>query len=715
MWYHQKTGGGPKKATKKPVFAALKLRRYFVKAALKSRVKLLIERRSGRYKMTEAKKEPAQKQKKVRRHTGQAALVVYDFVIFLLVCLIMLILYQNRSAEEVLGPLDLVIHILLAAVPVFTARFIGKVYNQIWRYGGIQCYIRLLVVDACAFAVYILLELFLPLPTHITVSRGFSVYCANLLGALALRMFYRYAYKCGNTRTGFGRFLMGLFNFFARSGSGTSHEVRLSVSNVMILGAGDEGSALAEELISDAESSYIPKFFADTNPDKIGRQIHGLKIYDAKAVTDIMLREYEISDIIFADPGLDEETAKTLYTKYRDWGFKVRTFDHNQLRTEVSERGKLRSMGLDDLLFRKPKSILDSKTASFYKGKRVLVTGGGGSIGAELCRILAKMKPAMIVIADIYENGAYDVKQELKIIYGDELDVRIEIVSVTNKPGLLKIFEKYRPEVVLNAAAHKHVPLMENNCVEAAYNNVFGTLNTVQCAVETGAERFIMLSTDKAVNPTNVMGATKRLCEMIIAAYAAEEGNKVNFSATRFGNVLGSAGSVVPLFKKQIAYGGPVTVTDKRIIRYFMSISEAASLVLISGAMAASGELFVLDMGEPVKILELAETMIRISGLRPYVDIDIVETGLRPGEKLYEELLLRTENLDKTPNEMIFIERDRPHSLKDVEAKLEILKKAVDTGDDARVREALMEIVPEFKDPEDVNCNVGMPEDDENS
>ncbi|MBO4261248.1 MAG: polysaccharide biosynthesis protein, partial [Clostridia bacterium] len=355
---------------------------------------------------------------------------------------------------------------------------------------------------------------------------------------------------------------------------------------------------------------------------------------------------------------------------------------------------------------RKPRSILDGKTAAYYKGKRVLVTGGGGSIGAELCRILAKMKPSLIVIVDIYENGAYDVRQELKIIYGDEIDVKIEIVSVTNYYGLLKTFKKYKPEVVLHAAAHKHVPLMEENCVEAAYNNVFGTLNTVKCAVESGAERFIMLSTDKAVNPTNVMGATKRLCEMIVAAYAAKEGNTVNFSATRFGNVLGSAGSVVPLFRKQIAYGGPLTVTDKRIIRYFMSISEAASLVLISGAMAASGELFVLDMGEPVKIIELAETMIRLSGLRPYVDIDIDEIGLRPGEKLYEELLLKTENLDKTPNELIFIERDVPHSLGEVEAKLSLLKDAIETGDDAKVKETLMRIVPEYRTPEDVNGNV---------
>ncbi len=658
--------------------------------------------------MTEITTGNGEKSKKIKKHTGQAALVVYDFIIYLVACLILLVLYRNTSAEGTLGISDIIIHVALAGVPVFLARAVGGIYKQIWRYGGIQGYIRLLVTDACAFAVYIVLELFLPIPQHITVARGFSIYCANLLGALAIRMIYRYAYKCGNSRTPYGRFLLFLLSVFSLSKESAAHEVRGGLSNVMILGAGDEGIALAEEMISDPESNYVPKLFADISRDKIGRQIHGIKIYDASSVTDVMLREYEISEIIFALPGLDEETARKLYKKYRDWGFKVRTYEYNVLKDSGSERGRLRNVSLDDLLFRKPRSILDEKTAAYYKGKRVLVTGGGGSIGAELCRILAKMGPKMIVIVDIYENGAYDVKQELRIIYGDSIDVRIEIVSVTNYEGLLKIFQKYRPEVVLNAAAHKHVPLMENNCVEAAYNNVFGTLNTVKCAVETGAERFIMISTDKAVNPTNVMGATKRLCEMIVAAYAAEEGNTVNFSSTRFGNVLGSAGSVVPLFKKQIAYGGPVTVTDKRIIRYFMSISEAASLVLIAGAMAASGELFVLDMGEPVKIIELAETMIRVAGLRPYVDIDITEIGLRPGEKLYEELLLKTEHLDKTQNELIFIERDTPQTLKEVEKKLEILKKAIDTGKDDAVRDALKEIVPGFRSPEDVNGSVSQ-------
>ena len=299
------------------------------------------------------------------------------------------------------------------------------------------------------------------------------------------------------------------------------------------------------------------------------------------------------------------------------------------------------------MLFRKPIEVADEKTGAFYRGKVVLITGGGGSIGSELCRQIAKMQPRRLVILDVYENGAYDVQQELKIAYGDALDLRVEILSVCNREALEQIFATYRPDVVLHAAAHKHVPLMEHNCCEAIENNVFGTLNTVELSEKYGVGRFMMVSTDKAVNPTNVMGATKRMCEMIVQSHSRTS-TTTTFSATRFGNVLGSAGSVIPLFRRQIMNGGPITVTDKRIIRYFMTIPEASQLVLQSGAMAKNGELFVLDMGRPVKILDLAENMVRLSGYEPYRDIDIIETGLRPGEKLYEELLVKTEELGKT-------------------------------------------------------------------
>ena len=281
------------------------------------------------------------------------------------------------------------------------------------------------------------------------------------------------------------------------------------------------------------------------------------------------------------------------------------------------------------------------------------------------------------------------------------MDLEIEICSITNLVALRRVFDKYHPQIVINAAAHKHVPLMEKNCIEAVYNNVFGTRNLVTVCEEFQVQRFMMVSTDKAVNPTNVMGATKRMCEMIVGS-AGTRGNTV-YSATRFGNVLGSAGSVIPLFKRQIAHGGPITLTDKRIIRYFMTIPEASQLVLQSGAMARNGELFVLDMGQPVKILELAENMIRLSGVE---GIEIVETGLRPGEKLYEELLVKTEALDRTENSLIFIERDTPLPWEEIQRRLKVLEDACATGDDDAVRQALKQVVPTFHSPEEVNAKA---------
>ncbi len=358
---------------------------------------------------------------------------------------------------------------------------------------------------------------------------------------------------------------------------------------------------------------------------------------------------------------------------------------------------------MEELLFRKPIQISNDRIEAYYKNKVVLITGGGGSIGSELCRQIAQMHPKSLIILDIYENGAYDIQQELLIQYGDNLDVHIEILSICDATDVDKIFFTYHPDIVLHAAAHKHVPLMEHNCCEAIKNNVFGTLNVVHAAEKYGVGRFIMVSTDKAVNPTNVMGATKRMCEMIVQSYSCKRSNTI-FSATRFGNVLGSAGSVIPLFRKQILNGGPVTVTDRRMMRYFMTIQEASQLVLLSGSMAKNGELFVLDMGKPIKILDLAENMIRLSGYKPYQDIQIVEIGLRPGEKLYEELLINTSDLDATDNQLIFVEQDKPLPIEAIEEKLNLLTAAAETGNNQLARETLKSVVPTFKAPDEINC-----------
>lgn len=621
-------------------------------------------------------------------------LVVYDIFILFAVDVLLLLFYQGN---EKLSPSGIAAQAGLSFVCIFTARFLGRIYQQIWRYGGIQCYIRLLTVDAGAFIVNLFLEIALPIE-HITFPRLLAIACMNLLGALAIRMIYRYAYKCGNTETVYGRCLNLLLRVFAGVDSDRKKKDEPHKIKIAIIGAGRVGVSLAEELLNNQTSSYVPRCFIDVNKDKAGRAIHGIPVLLADEAIFARLKEYEVQEIVFALPNLADDTKKKLYDYYAQTGYKMKVYDYPVMQTAGGKR-LLREFDIEELLFRKPIVMQDEKTNAYYQDKVILITGGGGSIGSELCRQLAQMHPKQIIILDIYENGAYDVQQELRIAYGCRLDLRVEIVSICSRQGMERVFKLYHPQIVINAAAHKHVPLMEHNCIEAVENNVFGTKNLIDLCELYHAERFMMVSTDKAVNPTNVMGATKRMCEMLVQS--ASMYGSVKYSATRFGNVLGSAGSVIPLFKKQIANGGPITLTDKRIIRYFMTIPEAAQLVLESGAMAKNGELFVLDMGQPVKILDLAENMIRLSGVK---GIEIVETGLRPGEKLYEELLVRTEELDKTENSLIFIERDVPVGKMEIEHSLDMLKSACVTGNDEIVRETLKRVVPTYKSPDEVNA-----------
>ncbi len=623
-------------------------------------------------------------------------LLFYDLFILILVDVLMLVIYQGHGT---LGAADIVAQMSLTFACIFIARLLGKVYQQIWRYGGIQCYIRLLVVDGCAFIANFLLEDLLP-GRHIAAPSLLAIACMNLLGCLAIRMVYRYAYKCSNTRTLYGRFLGLLLRIFA--GSGIAQEMRHETHKIKIaiIGAGRVGVSLAEELLNNASAAYTPRCFVDINAEKVNRQIHGIPVLAEDEVTFEQLNAFEVQEVVFAMPNQSEEDKKRLYNYYLQAGYKIKVYDFPVMQTAGGKRS-LREFDIEELLFRKPVVIQDEKTSAYYRDKVILITGGGGSIGSELCRQLAKMQPKQIIVLDIYENGAYDVQQELKINYGNALDLRVEIASINNKKAMERVFQAYKPQIVINAAAHKHVPLMEHNCIEAVENNVFGTKVLVELCEAYHAERFMMVSTDKAVNPTNVMGATKRMCEMIVQG-AGTTGH-VKYSATRFGNVLGSAGSVIPLFKRQIAGGGPITLTDKRIIRYFMTIPEASQLVLESGAMAHNGELFVLDMGQPVKILDLAENMIKLSGAG---NIEIVETGLRPGEKLYEELLVQSEALEKTENHLIFIEKETPVTQAQVEEKIALLKAACDSGEDDQVREALRKAVPTYKTPEEINAKA---------
>ena len=368
--------------------------------------------------------------------------------------------------------------------------------------------------------------------------------------------------------------------------------------------------------------------------------------------------------------------------------------------------GQLQSLRIEDLLGREPIRLDIDEVHSFIQGKTVLVTGGGGSIGSELCRQIAANQLRKLIILDIYENNAYDIQQELIRTWGRALDLEVEIASVRDKAKMYLIFDKYRPNIVFHAAAHKHVPLMEHNPEEAVKNNIFGTYHVVRAAEKYGVQKFVMISTDKAVNPTNVMGATKRFCEMILQS---RRDSLTEFCSVRFGNVLGSNGSVVPLFEKQIAAGGPVTVTDKRITRFFMTIPEAVQLVLKAGAMAGQNQIFVLDMGKPVTILSLAENMIRLHGLEPYKDIDIVEIGLRPGEKLYEELLMQSETLTKM-SDKIFVEEQEDIPPETIMNALETLDEAI-TGEwsEERLAALLREIIPTFHTPEEINRTVTAP------
>ena len=469
-----------------------------------------------------------------------------------------------------------------------------------------------------------------------------------------------------------------------------------------IVGAGAVGVGLAEDMLNNLKSKYIPRCFVDSSSERTERTIHGLDVFREDEATMDVLKKHHIQEVVFAVPNMDRGRKTELFEYYQKAGFKIKVFDFPAMDIPRRKR-QLREFEISDLLFRVEKEIINDKTRAYYKDKVILITGGGGSIGSELCRQLAKMEPRRLIILDVYENCAYDVQQGLNFAYKGKIDIRVEIVSISNKRGLARVFKEYHPDICINAAAHKHVPLMEKNCIEAVENNVFGTLNVIQCCEEYGCERFMMVSTDKAVNPTNVMGATKRMCEMIMQAYSTRE--KVKCSATRFGNVLGSAGSVIPLFKRQIAAGGPVTVTDKRIIRYFMTIPEASQFVLTSGAMAKNGDLFVLDMGKPVKIWDLAQSMITMTGADV---IEIIETGLRPGEKLYEELLVKNEELEKTDNDLIFIEHEDPVSMDEVEEKLRMLKEACEADDGHGVRETMRIAVPTFRKPEEVNREADL-------
>ncbi|MBQ3284860.1 MAG: polysaccharide biosynthesis protein [Ruminococcus sp.] len=475
-----------------------------------------------------------------------------------------------------------------------------------------------------------------------------------------------------------------------------SEERNEELDRTLIVGAGQAARMILQE-INNAHNDpnnpanvIFPVCLVDDDPSKYHTKVMGIDVVGQTKDIPLICRQYNIELVIFAIPSCSEEQRKRIMGYCSESGCRIKTVPYlSQLFEDDDSHqilSQVKDIKIEDLLGRPPITFNKKKIRDFIYGKVCMVTGGGGSIGSELVRQIAKYHPEQIIIVDIYENNAYDIQQELYIDYGDELNLVTLIASVRDYDKMDRIFDEYRPQVVFHAAAHKHVPLMEVSPTEAVKNNIFGTLNMVNLAEKYEVEKFVMISTDKAVNPTNVMGATKRCCEMIVQL-KSQQGGKTEYVTTRFGNVLGSNGSVIPLFRRQIEAGRPVTVTHPDIIRYFMTIPEAVSLVLEAGAIAKGGEIFVLDMGDPVKITTLAENLIRMYGKVPYRDVEIKFTGLRPGEKLYEELLMDEEGLQKTDNKKIFIGNQLDIDADELNQELDELHEIVETNDnDATVR-----------------------------
>lgn len=566
------------------------------------------------------------------------------------------------------------IYFILGILAIFNVAglIVMRMYANLWEYVGVDEAIQIFLsvaLSTLAGAVFLwIIDVRLPIRVYFVA----AILIFFFVGGV--RLMFRIAHQKGRAllRT----------------------EKTVERPRTLVVGAGETGSmAIARMASRDPLMPGLPVVLTDDDPSKRGSRIHGIKV--AGTTDDIvdLVDKYDVEQIVVAIPSSTREERKRIYAECTKTECRLRTLP-NVRELSLDEIGdvSLRDVDVADLLGREEIVLNTRAVSSYIAGETILVTGGGGSIGSELCRQLCVVAPARIVIFDMYENDAYMLKNELTARYED-VEVVVEIGNICDEKRIRELFETYRPRAVFHAAAHKHVPLMEVCPREALQNNVFGTLNTVRAANEFGVERFIFISTDKAVNPTSVMGATKRMGEMVIQYYASS--SKTIFTAVRFGNVLGSNGSVIPLFQRQIAAGGPVTVTHPDIERYFMTIPEAARLVIQAGGMAKGGEIFILDMGEPVKIVDLARSLIQLQGLVPDEDIEIVFTGLREGEKMYEELLMNEEATLPTSNQSIMISVGQEISYEVVATKIEELKNVLESTDEEAIR-ALEQAVPTY-------------------
>ena len=612
-------------------------------------------------------------------------LIIVDFLLILLAYFLAFVfrLYLDDSSlnDIVIYFRDHISEVIFFAVIYIVSFYINKQYKSVWTLAGIDEVIN--GVMAVIFGVILTLSISLTRDSRIPLM-------VNILAGIMILIL------CNGVRIGW-RILRRAIKYTEIS---KSHDFK----KVLIVGAGAGGALVSNEYKKHPSLGKKVVAFIDDDKQKLGTYVNGVKVYGNRNNIVEVTKAKKIDEIIIAIASIKEGALKEIIESCKDAQVAVKIMPGvAEMIDGKFSINKIRDVNVEDLLGRESIKLDHEGISDYLEGKVVLVTGGGGSIGSELCRQISKFNPKQLIIFDIYENNAYEIQNELIRTY-PELDLVTLIGSVRDRKRLAQVYSKYKPNVVFHAAAHKHVPLMEVSPEEAIKNNVVGTFNTAEFANNFGVEKFVLISTDKAVNPTNIMGATKRMCEMIVQAF-----NKVSdteYVAVRFGNVLGSNGSVIPLFKKQIAAGGPVTLTHKDITRYFMTIPEASQLVLQAGAYAKGGEIFVLDMGKPVKIYDLAENLIKLSGYEPHKDIKIEITGLRPGEKLYEELLMNEEGLTETKHKKIFIGKPGDFEIDDIARKTEELLKYATRGSKVKLKEQLKMVVDTFKDPDEVNSKV---------
>ncbi len=579
----------------------------------------------------------------------------------------------NKNSLNFFALDEFFLRYLLIVNICFSLIFISfKLYDKIWRYAEAEDFFYAALATFCANVVFFLVTAFAGI--RMSPRMYFIFLITSVLSIFMFRVLYRVNRLIDNVST-----------------DGIKTKKRM-----LIVGGGDSTALLLREISRHALGEYYPVAIVDDDSEKIGRKLMGVKIEGSTYQILEICEKFKIEMILFSINSISTAERRRILDICARTNLEVRIIPdiYETMTSGTSIDSAIRKVKVEDLLGREPIIFDKNQYGGYLIGKTVLVTGGGGSIGSELCRQIAELSPKRLIILDVYENNAYEIQQELKMKFGGTLDLSVEIATICDKKELEEIFKSENIDVVFHAAAHKHVPLMEKNIEEAVKNNVFGTLNLLECSDKYGVQKFVQISTDKAVNPTSVMGATKRICEMIVQMKDKE--SKTEFVAVRFGNVLGSNGSVIPLFEEQIKKMGPVTVTHPDIIRYFMTIPEAVSLVLTAGGLAEGGEIFVLDMGAPVKIKDLAENLIRLSGFIPGEDIKIEYTGLRPGEKLYEELLMDEEGIQKTKSEKIYIGHPidlDPALLKEDLHKLELL---CSLGDSLEIEKLLLKIVPTF-------------------